>query len=435
MSTKRKPPVRLAQPVVKTSTKLPNKSIINESRTSVSAAVTVNSNSNSNIETVEISSDSGSSDDSEEEANSDAEMSNQIQDSLGQQLITDAAPAGSRLKHQVNGNNPTRLTSSNQIPREVEADAADSDVEITSPTFGELLQDIEVPASTSRITDHHKAVVLQTTGAMQAPPAVSSLTTVLTQALRTDDIELLESCLQKKDLGAIRNTIERLDSSLAGILLTKLAARIHRRPGRAGTLITWIQWTLVAHGGALATQKDMLAKLTDLQKVLAERSRGLSSLLSLKGKLDMLDAQMQLRKRPQGRNRRRRNTEDDDEDIEDDEDDVNDENVIVIEGEDDVDGALESSDSRRRQQHVQEDEDFDGALLAAAESPSEGSDEEEIDLQQQEADTSASEESLDEAEVDYDDIDESASEEDDSEADDVPPAKVQKVGGSFSRRR
>ncbi len=129
-------------------------------------------------------------------------------------------------------------------------------------------------------------------------PGISSLGTVLSQALRTDDNDLLESCLLTTDLPTVRATIERLNSSLTGALLARLAARMHRRPGRAHSLMTWVQWTLVAHGGALAGRADVLGRLSELNRVLEERARGLGSLLALKGKLDMLDSQMQLRREP-----------------------------------------------------------------------------------------------------------------------------------------
>jgi U3 small nucleolar RNA-associated protein 5 len=56
----------------------------------------------------------------------------------------------------------------------------------------------------------------------------------------------------------IRATIQRLASLLTGILLQKLTERLHKRPGRAGNLILWAQWTLVTHGGYLATQPDLI---------------------------------------------------------------------------------------------------------------------------------------------------------------------------------
>src|SRR5207253_211176 len=76
----------------------------------------------------------------------------------------------------------------------------------------------------------------------------------------------------------------------------KLADRMHRRPGRALSLMRWMQWTLIAHGGTLVTQAGLVNKLDNLRRVLEERGRGLPKLLALKGKLEMLDMQMQYRR-------------------------------------------------------------------------------------------------------------------------------------------
>lgn len=127
-------------------------------------------------------------------------------------------------------------------------------------------------------------------------PSGMSLGTVLTQSLRTNDNNLLEACLHTLDISIVKNTIQRLDSSLAGVLLSKLAERLSSRPGRYGHLITWVQWTCIAHGGAIAAQPDVTAKVRTLYNVLTQRTQTLDSLLLLKGKLDMLDAQLTFRK-------------------------------------------------------------------------------------------------------------------------------------------
>jgi U3 small nucleolar RNA-associated protein 5 len=127
-------------------------------------------------------------------------------------------------------------------------------------------------------------------------PSGISLSTVLTQALRTNDNNLLESCFHNTDTQIIRSTIQRMDSSLTGILIQKLAERLSSRPGRYGHLLVWVQWICVAHGGAIASQPDVVSKIKVLYKVLNQRSKALDSLLLLKGKLDMLDAQLGLRR-------------------------------------------------------------------------------------------------------------------------------------------
>jgi U3 small nucleolar RNA-associated protein 5 len=101
-----------------------------------------------------------------------------------------------------------------------------------------------------------------------------------------------------------------------------------------------------AHGGYLASQPQLVKQLSALNKVLKERSSGLMPLMSLKGRLDMLQAQLDLRKRNQQRA-----------------DDENDE-VIYIEGEHDYVSSDEEADQvdatpRATPKRLRQDEDED----------------------------------------------------------------------------
>lgn len=160
-----------------------------------------------------------------------------------------------------------------------------------------------------------------------------SLGTVLTQSLQTNDLNLLETCFLVKDLAIVRATIERLESSLATMLLQRLAERLHSRPGRAGSLMVWIQWTLISHGGFLASQPELMKKLASLYRVVKERANSLQPLLSLKGKLDMLEAQMTLRKSIQAQARSRFAL-----------DEENEEGVIYVEGQEEPSSEAEATD-------------------------------------------------------------------------------------------
>ncbi|KAJ4267273.1 Small subunit (SSU) processome component [Fusarium torreyae] len=397
MSTKRKAPVKLATPVSRTSARIPNKSIIDESKASIAGPEALQS---SNVETIEISSDADSDEDI-----SDAESPEEQQPA--QENAAAITARSKTAKQKTNG----------------QSNDEDSDAEATSPSFGELLRAendiIDVPSALNG------AVVTQPAQNTIAPPTHQSLTTVLSQALRTDDTDLLESCLHTTDLPTIRNTIERLDSALAGILLTKLAARLYRRPGRAGNLMTWVQWTLVAHGGALASQPKVIHSLSGLQKVLAERAKGLSSLLSLKGKLDMLEGQMDLR-RKMSRGAGLHTGGDSDSESDEDED------VIWVEGEDDA----ARTPGRRRGLDTDFDDSDDDADVPITNGFVGDSDDEE-DVSAGEEDESDAEESLDEDEVNHDDVDESMGEDEESdvEAAAAPPSKLQKTAGSFGKRR
>ncbi|KAI0884896.1 NUC189-domain-containing protein [Annulohypoxylon maeteangense] len=289
------------------------------------------------------------------------------------------------------------------MPSPKPATDGESDQESTQPTFGELARahdTIDVPAAIST-----QSPTLPAPGRAPVPPSLSSLGTVLSQALRTDDADLLESCLHTNDLTTIRNTIQRLDSTLAGTLLIKLASRMHRRPGRAGSLMTWVQWTLVAHGGALATQPGLAKKLGELHRVLEERSRGLNSLLALKGKLDLLEAQMELRRGLQ------RN--------EDSGDDNDEEGIVYVEG--------EESDAELANGPMDMDDDDElpvtnGVAEDDSEEDEESGEEDEVDLEGREE--------LDEDDVNHEDVE---SDEEDSEPEVAEPQRP--VKRSRTKRR
>ncbi|KAG5996497.1 hypothetical protein E4U54_002559 [Claviceps lovelessii] len=426
MSTKRKAPGKVAAPVVKSSAKAPTKNTIDESRASIAGTDAL---PGSQLDMIEISSDAASDD----EDLSDAEM-----EEAAEPINGDASKKEIAAAH-VNGKSGKN---------EEEEAGEESDNGETSPSFGELLRGndtIDVPALLQQSSTSGNMTTPPSRTAI-VPPSHQSLTTVLTQALKTDDTELLESCLHTTDLPTVRNTIERIDSSLAGTLLNKLAARLHRRPGRAGNLMTWVQWTIVSHGGALASQPKVVQSLNGLQKVLAERAKGLNSLLALKGKLDLLECQMDLRRKMQctsGLLRQGEASDDDD-----------DEDVIWVEGETDpvsrkdLDGYAASRKRRRNvknsnhaddndNHHEEDDDEEEEEGVHMANMNGDSQDEEEDSNPQEEDDSDAAEESLDENEVDHDDVDDdSLGEDEESEVEAAaPPSKMRKVSKAFSKKK
>ncbi|KAH6618961.1 Dip2/Utp12 family-domain-containing protein [Boeremia exigua] len=248
----------------------------------------------------------------------------------------DAAPA-------VNGDR-------DDVDRPIDDETADPE----ELSFGDRLRAQEPePVQESRIVDvettfgasNARTLATASSSRPLAAPSTSSLGTVLTQALRTNDQELLDSCLRVIDIDTIYATVERLPSPLVGNLLQKLAERLHKKPGRAGVLMVWVQWSLAAHGGYLASQPQLVRQLATLNKVLKERASGLQPLLSLKGRLDMLQAQLELRRRNQ------KKAAGDDED----------EAVIYVEGEDDYESSADEDDApdstRKRIRDVDADDD------------------------------------------------------------------------------
>ena len=245
---------------------------------------------------------------------------------------------------------------------------------IEEPSFGDLLRAnapeiVDVAATFDKANP--QALAKNGKRTVQLPPGMS-LSTVLTQSLRTNDVKLLETCFHVRDLDTVRSTIERLDSFLAVALLQKLADRLHSRPGRTGSLMVWVQWILVAHGGYLAGQPEAIKKLSSLHRVLSERANCLQPLLSLKGKLDMLEAQMNLRKAVQARSRSGRS-------FGEDEDKDDEEGVIYVEGQEESDSEEEEGGER--------DDDDSGNEMGSEEEDSDSGEDGFIDDEASETDT------------------------------------------------
>ncbi|KXX83210.1 U3 small nucleolar RNA-associated protein 5 [Madurella mycetomatis] len=408
MPTKRKSATAIAKPVVKQSAKNAIKTRIDESRTAVSTGLSPRVGPKPLAEAVETESDSASQhgpSDNEEGESDDEDKTARVK----------VAPEGSEVKRKQD-------TADEDAVMQERGDVSDG--EPASPTFGDLVRGsstIDVPASLAA-----QAAAQASRHDLQqrptAPISATSLGTVLNQALRTDDADLLESCLQTTDVKIIENTINRMDSSLAGILLSKLSARMHRRPGRAFGLMRWMQWTLVAHGGSLITQPDLIARLGELSRVLEERSRGLSSLLALKGKLDMLDSQMKFRKSIKAAGSGRSRTGEEEESSE--EEDADEPGVVYVEGQETLGKALTNGTARGA---VIDEEDFPAETGIVSDSEEESDEEFEEDMDEELADA----ESLDEDEVDHDDVED---EEEESEGEDPRrPAKIRRVSEKLSK--
>lgn len=400
MSTKRKLDM-VARPSVKQSAKPLEKQRLNETKAVVISGGGIKVNGQHDV--VEISSDEEEDEESEEEGSSDEEIAGDV--SMG-----DAAED------------------------EEEAD------DLAQPSFGDLVRiNAAETIDVANAFDDPSSTALKKSGENQNIESRlgASLGTVLTQALKTNDQSLLEQCLQETDLQTVRLTLQRLASPLASNLLHHLASRLHRRPGRAGSLIVWIQWALVTHGGYLATQPGLNKELEELHRVVDERSRGLQPLLHLKGKLDMLEAQLKLRKSMQHRPRNPNNADEEDEEA-----------VIYVEGEESDDeeeingagnkgrtitnGAVDVSDASSE---VSEDMPNTNGIIADSEEDEEDDDSEGEGLVDDEAEETDAD-SGDEDEVDFDDQDEVEEEEDsEDEKDAPPPSKLQKVSSTFSRQK
>ncbi|KAL3464109.1 Dip2/Utp12 family-domain-containing protein [Aspergillus heterothallicus] len=390
-------------------------------------------------------------------ADDDVDMEDSKQDaiSLDESEIDsddDNEPRGQKKAESRNGDEAgSDVEMETAAKSDEEGDEVD-DEEAGEPTFGELMrahaaEEIDVEAELEDDVHTRSLIPGKPITTVQQIPSGVSLSTVLTQSLKTNDNDMLEACFHTGDPGTIRTTIQRLESPLAATLLQRLAERLSARPGRYGHLLVWVQWTCIAHGGALAGNKDLLKKMSTLFKVMEQRSSTLPSLLLLKGKLDMLDAQLGLR---QAMRENAHNMDSEDE-----------ENIIYVEGYDDNEDedsdadAIKNIDTPRTRAIRDQtdismiDDDEEGSEDDSEEDEDEDEELENIlDVEAEEsAGSSDAEESLDEEDADEDeDADSSASlddfiadTEDESEAEDLsrPPSKKARLsqGGGKGKNK
>lgn len=267
------------------------------------------------------SSDDGSSGEEDGVPTADPEIIELSSNSESSDEDSDDEATAAPSKPLTNGNS-TASRSQQALVRTEDTEMIDT----AETTFGDLLQarhpdpiDVHKALQTTNPNDRS---LLPTAGAQSRTTVTpASLGVVLTQALKTRDKDLLESCFRMTDHASIRATIQRQQSQQVATLLEVIAERIHKRPGRTGKLMTWVQWSLVSHGGYLASQPELMKKLKSLGAVVRERANGLQPLLHLKGKLDLLSAQMELRKGLQAASRAANADDLDDED-----------NVLYVEG-------------------------------------------------------------------------------------------------------
>lgn len=340
-----------------------------------------------------------------------------------------------------NGHSATQSNSTDLVAGQQNSEADQQG----EPSFGDLLRArgpelITVEATSAHESSAPKTLAAQGNSRTLSIPSATSLGTVLTQALKTNDVDLLESCLQVPSLESIRATVQRLNSSLATTLLQRLAERLHKRPGRAGSLMVWVQWTIVAHGGYLASQPAAMKQLHTLYSVVKQRATGLQPLLALKGRLDMLEAQMQMR-RTQSDSIRRGITQAE-----------GDEGIIYVEGEEDegnneeVNGQSRSGSGGSKRQAPEEtgtddeEEDMpdtlpDGIDASVDEEEEEGSSDEDDKLIDDEAEETADDsDDLSEG-VDYEDVDQAGESSDEEEEVEERPVKRSTAAQRNSLRR
>ncbi len=136
-----------------------------------------------------------------------------------------------------------------------------------------------------------KEVVSKTEYAFDTNGGVENTTTitkVLSQALKSGDTHLLETALGITDSATIEASLQRLSIVQVPALLKELTTRITYKPNRLEHLLPWIRGCISVHGSSLTGNKDAKEAFESLELVLQRRASNHEMLLKLAGRLDLL---------------------------------------------------------------------------------------------------------------------------------------------------
>lgn len=154
---------------------------------------------------------------------------------------------------------------------------------------------VEVENSTT-LTEKLKTPNGTVLGPISVAQTPESFALELANSLKSNDQELLEACLSNRDEDFIQVAVKRLKTSLAVTLFEQIFERVNSSPARATTLAVWIKWTMITHGGYLVSLQETAESVASLHNTLQGRLANAPKLLALQGRVQMLRAQMQLRR-------------------------------------------------------------------------------------------------------------------------------------------
>jgi hypothetical protein len=81
----------------------------------------------------------------------------------------------------------------------------------------------------------------------------SSLAVMLSQAIKTGDKHLLETCLSVQNTSVLVATVKRMEPQQCLELLAELVVRINRSPNRARQILPWLKTIITHHAAYMCT--------------------------------------------------------------------------------------------------------------------------------------------------------------------------------------
>lgn len=119
----------------------------------------------------------------------------------------------------------------------------------------------------------------------------TSVTVLLSQALRSNDHQLLEKCFAMSNDKVVKSTVRQLAPADAARLLQVAVQRLQSSPHRGKQIAAWVRALLLYHTAYLISAPGVQGSLTGLYQTIEARLALYKPLASLQGRLDLVLAQ------------------------------------------------------------------------------------------------------------------------------------------------
>ncbi|KAJ8045383.1 WD repeat-containing protein 43 [Holothuria leucospilota] len=123
-------------------------------------------------------------------------------------------------------------------------------------------------------------------------PNLNSMVTLLTQALQSQDKNLLEKVLGQNKANVIKRTVHRLPVTLIEPLLHELARRLDKTPESALTTTVWTKTVLREKASFLTSSPELVRMISEIYEKISGRTHAGKKLNMLQGKLDLMLSQV-----------------------------------------------------------------------------------------------------------------------------------------------
>jgi len=128
----------------------------------------------------------------------------------------------------------------------------------------------------------------------QILPTTQSLSTVLVQALKSNDNSMLDHCLfgTTTNQETVQNTVRRLPITSLIPFLNVLSKKLLSNPNAANLIVVWIRSILLHHTSYLMTIPDITKILSRLHQTVDSRLTVFKKLVKLSGRLELVLSQI-----------------------------------------------------------------------------------------------------------------------------------------------